>query len=430
MSPALSRARGNAILPTMNFEEFTNAVGGDAEALRKNFAALWEKMSATLPPEKYACAYLAPEALKAHWAMSPLRDDSLPELLALAEQVRGDETLLALAALMHFALFEDAEGPGAWNIPYPAGRFATEESQGLLNFLVALGFCPVFARLNRARGIPGETISATLGQIACYANNFHRAFGHAGIYRGQLSWLHTYMPPRRYFRIGRLEFCQQPYSRSAVAYRNKTTGEIAAFAAPGLKFMPDGRLCRTDEKAPADALETIREEANGFARGNRIGKNARIEATPVALPLADWECVLRQGDPIMEMHIPSGGGMGPDLVRDAMKRSFAFFDKYFPGNGAKALTCGSWILSAQLQEALPDGSNILALQDMVHLVPVAPSAGCDGGLWFLFLSRPPYDPKALPRDTSMRRAVAEWMEKGETFCAGEMFILRDEVARL
>ena len=135
---------------------------------------------------------------------------------------------------------------------------------------------------------------------------------------------------------------------------------------------------------------------------------------------------LQPGDQALEMHIPTGGGMAPELVRDSIARSFAFFDKYFPGNGAKAIFCFSWILSAQLQGILPPESHILALQKMAHLLPLAPNAGCDGGLWFLFLTRPPFDPARLPRDTSMRRAVATWLEKGETFCGGSLYRLRGE----
>lgn len=414
----------------LSFDAFLDAVGGDKTALRSQFENAWEKMSLALTPEQYAAEYLEPNAIRAHWSMYPLKAESLKELLDYACIIRCNETLLSLAALMHFVLFEDAEGPGTWNIPYPNENFNDDESQGPLNFIIALGFGPVYSRMNAALGVPEETIKDTLQQIACYASNFHRGFGHAGIYKGQLCWLHTYMPPKRFFRIGRLEFCQQQYSRGAIAYKNISTGEIVALAAPGLKVMNDGSLCRKDVEAPKEAIETIRKEENGFAVGNIIDKHARISPTTSCLSLAEWKCVLNQGDEILEMHIPSGGGMEPELVRDSMKRAFVFFDKFFPESNVKALSCGSWILSAQLKEALPENSNILALQNMVHLSPIAPFEGCDGGLWFLFLSRPPYDTKKLPRKTSMQKAVAEWMEKGKTFCAGEMFITREEVEAL
>ena len=63
---------------------------------------------------------------------------------------------------------------------------------------------------------------------------------------------------------------------------------------------------------------------------------------------------------------------------------------------------------------------------MTHLFPVSSSPSA--GLWFLFLVDPPYtDLAVLPRDTSMRRAVADWLAKGNVFHMGGMYLLRDEV---
>jgi hypothetical protein len=414
----------------MDFKAFVSSLRLPADAAAKveaEFAGRWAAMDARLPPDDYAERFLAPETVRRNWGMATgLPPSSLDEILDVAARVRADTRLTAIAALLHWTLFEDADGPGTWLMPYPGDDLADETEQGPFNLLVALGFAPTFTRSNRERGIPDETISETLRQISCYDYNFRRAHGKAGIFRSQLAWLHCYVPPRSYFRLGRLEFQLKPNGQEAVVFRNRRDGSIAVAAPPGFAFTADGRLCHVNRPIPADALRTVFEESPESARCSLVRPDGGIDAEPAVLDKREWECVLRRGDPVLETHIPSGGGLRPELVEDSFARSFAFFDRHFPGHGAKALVCSSWILSPQLGECLPPDSNILAFQRKFRRLPVAPHDGSEGSLWFLFLKRPPYDPAALPRDTSMRRAVAEWLERGEAFCGGAGFRLRGE----
>ena len=411
----------------MTFETFINSLRlpqADSEKLAQDFRDRWNAMLDHRPPDRYADEFLAPEAVRRNWSLVPLPPESLGEVLAEAARIRGDETLLAIAALLQWTLFDDAAGPGTWQAPYPAALRDDESAQGPFNLVVALGFAPLFSRENSARGIPDGVVAETLRQIACYNYNFHRAYGKSGIFRSQLSWLHCYVPPRHYYRLGRLEFQLRTTGQDAAVYRRRADGVVVVASPPGLSFLADGSLCQADGTPPADAGTTVFEESADSVRCHLVGTDGRIAPRQETLDLREWECVLRKGDPVLETHIPSGGGLLPELVDDSIARSFAFFDAHVPGNGARALVCSSWILSPQLEECLPEKSNILSFQRRFRRFPVAPHNGSEGGLWFLFLKRPPYDPATLPRDTSMRRAVAEWMERGETFCGGAGFILR------
>ena len=415
----------------MDFNAFVASLSLPAEAAEKvavEFAAPWAAMAERLPPDEYAARFLSPEAIRRNWEMATgLPPSSLGEVLGVAARVRADQRLTAIAALLHWTLFEDADGPGTWTMPYPGDALADEAEQGPFNLLVALGFAPAFSRRNLARGVPAAVVSETLRQISCYDYNFRRAHGRSGIFRRQLSWLHGYLPPHKYFRLGRLEFQLKPNGQEAVVYRNRRDGTLAVAAPPGLAFTADGRLCHVNRPVPADALRTVFEESPEAVTCSLVGPDGGIAPAPAVLGMREWECALRKGDPVLETHIPSGGGLLPELVDDSFNRSFAFFDKYFPGHGAKALVCSSWLLSPQLRECLPHGSNILSFQERFRKLPVAPHNGSEGGLWFLFLKHPPYDPATLPRDTSMRKAVAEWLERGNTFLGGAGFVLKDSV---
>ena len=402
----------------MTYEDFISRTGATTD-----LRASWNAMDAGLPPAQYADVFLKPEAVRRNAAAALLRPSCLGELLDEAERVRGDETLTALAALLHWAFFEDAAGSGLDDIPFPAS-LPGEAEKGAFCLLVALGYPEIFTRLNRARGIPEDVIADTLLQIGCYDSGFCRVHGRAGIFPRQLARLHASLPPRRFFRIGRLEFIQIDFAREFVVYRNRRDGRAVALCTAGVPFLPDGRLCATDRPPPPNALKTSLSEDIGRVAGNRIDEDARVDAAQTVLVGDEWECALRPGDHVLALHIPEGGGLTPERVDDAMRRALPFFDRHFPGNDLKGIYCHSWILSPQLRECLPPKSNILAFQRKVHLLPATPNAGCDRGLWFLFRSYPPYDLATLPRDTSMQRAVAEWLDRGNAFCAGSMYVLR------
>ena len=398
-----------------------------AETFRDDIAPKWEAFLAANPPDAYAAAFLAPDKVEAHWRMSPLREDSLGPLWEMAARVRADEGLLALAAYMHWRIFQDRDPNGQWT--WPAPKPLEGDEAGCFNFLVALGFPPEYLAVQRALGIPDDVISESCLQVGCYAFNFHRATGHAGIYPGQLSWLHVYFPPGRYYRLGRLEYQASTFRFPFRVFRHKADGATTAFALPGQWYAADGEACFTGGDRPPDAWEPRFVEDEGCAKGNPVLANGSVSRETVSVSASEWECVLSPGDNVLNVHIPSGSGMSPESVRESIGRAFPFFDEHFPDKPAKALLCTSWIFSNQLSECLPASSNILAFQRLTHLLPISSSPSA--GLWFLFLVNPPYtDLAALPRDTSMRRAVADWLAKGNVFHLGGMYMLRSEVEGL
>lgn len=400
--------------------------GLDAIASRDYFVQFWDVAMKANPPQEYAAKYLTSKAIEANWNMGSFRPESLRKLLEMAKRIRNDEKLLALAAFLHWRIFMERETPSAgFNVNLSA--VLDEKELGCFSFVVGLAFLPIYSSEQREYGIPENIISDSLKQLACYEYNFYRGNEDTGINIGQLCWLHVYMPPARYFRLGRLEFQYKKYSLPFHVYRNKADGTTVALCAQDTWFDENGNACFAGCDRPATAWKADFKILDDGVEGIAVMSGGYVQREPVFLPSDEWEPVLTTGDPVVAMHIPSGGGMKPELVRDSMERAFEFYDRYFPDVRIKAITCSSWIFSTQLSECLPPDSNILALQRMVNLVPES----CPpNGLWFLFLKYPPYNPETLPRDTSMRRNVADWLAKGNTFRAGAMYITREEVANI
>jgi len=77
---------------------------------------------------------------------------------------------------------------------------------------------------------------------------------------------------------------------------------------------------------------------------------------------------VRQGDPVLEIHIPNAGPLTPEECENSIAMAKAFFAKYFPEFDWKVFICHSWLLDDTLAQFLPANSNILKFQKQFTLV--------------------------------------------------------------
>lgn len=145
------------------------------------------------------------------------------------------------------------------------------------------------------------------------------------------------------------------------------------------------------------------------------------------LKIYDWEndfvtsCgkVMKVGDTYVNFHIPSSGVPLTDEVRLASyKEAYQHYKHLFP-DGKVIFGCGSWLLYPRHREFLPPHSNILKFMDDFDVVGWAQKDEF-GDAWRVFGRYAGLPPEQLPRDTSLRRAYADWLMKGnktgDAFC--------------
>ena len=133
-------------------------------------------------------------------------------------------------------------------------------------------------------------------------------------------------------------------------------------------------------------------------------------------------CGLSKGDPILEGHVPQGGPMDHDACWESYRRSFPFFEKYF-GFKAKAVHLSTWMLDPALKEILPPTSNIVKWANDATLFPdILP-----GSIGKFIFGDVNFDPKTAPRDTSLRRAILDHIEKGGKFVNRAGVIMRETI---
>lgn len=71
---------------------------------------------------------------------------------------------------------------------------------------------------------------------------------------------------------------------------------------------------------------------------------------------------IKQGEPLLSVHIPTGTQMTREALRQAYRNAGDFFAAYFPAYHYRYIFCSTWLLAPALKEMLPEGSKILNFQ--------------------------------------------------------------------
>ncbi|MBR0144614.1 MAG: DUF5596 domain-containing protein [Clostridia bacterium] len=134
--------------------------------------------------------------------------------------------------------------------------------------------------------------------------------------------------------------------------------------------------------------------------------------------------LIRDGDLYINFHIPSSGIPLTDEVRyDSYREAYRHLSPLFP-DGKVLFGCGSWLLYPRMKEFLPSHMNILKFQSDFHIVAWAEKDDFHDA-WRLYGRDAGKAPADLPRDTSFRRAYADWLLSGHKAGDGLGFFLFD-----
>lgn len=135
---------------------------------------------------------------------------------------------------------------------------------------------------------------------------------------------------------------------------------------------------------------------------------------------------LPAGSPVINVHIPrTGTKLDRDSVQNSYRQAAAFYAPQLPAGMPVIFTCHSWLLFPRHREVLKPDSNILAF--MNDFMPIDDGLYANySSVWRLFDKDYEGDVNALPQDSSLRRAYAAWITKGEPVGWGRgAFIYRE-----
>lgn len=377
----------------------------------------WDAALSAMPVG--ALPFLDSPALPLRRLAAGLAAERDPLLREMAVDVAADPALRCLAWYLYWRVFVAPEHGVPWGAPSLTARLGGRA--GLFYLLLALEFPPRLAAWHRRLGYPQAVTAQTIHQLASFEQNHLRGRGAPGIHERQFPWLAMYLA-NPYVRLGRFEYMLGKHS-GVSAWKHTADGRVLALARDGCRVAEDG-LCLPGDAAEHEGWTASLEETPEAVIGFPVDPRGRILRRRTRLERDAWACCLSNGMPVLDLHIPAGGGMSWDAVTDSFTQALDFFARYHLDQPFAALVTTTWFMDPRLADILPADANPVRLQRAAYLFPVPPSPG---GLWFVFLRDTTGDPATLPRDTSLRRHVADFLASGGTWNGGGMFILREHL---
>ena len=343
-------------------------------------------------------------------------EEILSRIAGVAAILKKEKDLARFAAMLHYGFFLSPTLPPLGELPEADKFFGT--NSGIFQLLIALSSLPIIRKKYAQMGVPEEFVRGAAawigGTVPIYAAAHKGVPGHS---REQTFWL-RFHADGKLFRIGRLEFLADtiPEWMPAV-YVDTVTGETAVLARDQWRYDANGWRCLF-LSTPAVFTASLR-TSNGFVYGTAINGNG-IPATDktVALDLKRWQPLCSPWDIIPTVHIPGGGGLTRDKVKESITEAFSFFRKYL-NTEVKAFVCNSWLLNTEWQQELP-GSNIALFQQTGIMCSQEISA--NSGLFFVYGSNSA-DPLQEPAPTSLHKAFRNLAANGKCLRNGVAMFL-------
>ena len=402
-----------------NATDVFNDLGLPAESWRLMMPG-WGGAMAAMPAE---IPVLDPEQLQEALAICSLSPEMQSRIMETAGAIRKCPALKAFfwhacykMSTVHQSYGSSGPGFAGWVYPEKAlGRNAR-----LFYTLVILSIVPEAVRNYRRRMIPEDVIRATLN-LQHGLDLSLKQHAEPGSDPAVIYWWRLYAQGRL-FTLGRFQYKIAELFSFGAMLRNRNNGRKILPAEPDFKFDSAGFAVQNGMESESDRITVFEETADTFS-GYAVHPAGYILPGVRTFLKSEWEAVLRRGDPLLDMHIPGGGGMTPEAAHDSFAFAFRFFREHFAGRYAPAIICRSWIFNTQFEELLPE-SNLAALMRKCYLFPCV-SSGKDG---FYFLFGRDYDnPADAPHDTSYRRAMLSVLERGGRLRLGGMLFLEEDL---
>ena len=323
------------------------------------------------------------------------------EVLAAAIEVEKDEELKIFVYML--ALYLDARDDLSL-LEMPDRERLDTDYAPMFSFLY---FLEEMIEDMESRGVPFDVISDTLNGFDSEINDYFRLYGRGGV-RIYYAWFNLFTE-RRLLRVGRFQFEIKSFEHPMRVYEKDGDIKILADNADvHIKGMLFGSEGQNDEEGRYHADI---EESDGCVTG--YSANELGEITPEKITLKGYREVLRQGDTVIGVHIPSDGPLDPEYSDESYERAREIFKKCYPEYDFKAFTCFSWLLEKRLRLIMGRDTNITRFADKYTAYPIVASGRAIYS--FLFDCPKPIPPSELPDKTSMHRCVKKYLTDGNVF---------------
>ncbi len=341
-------------------------------------------------------------------------------ILSSAAAIEKNEDLRLFLCLIEKSM-EKAKNDELWEFP-------TKDEAGydLLPLFALIPTIPQSIAKMRALGFDEDTITKTVAEYDDSLTEYMMHNGDIGFDVRLYNWM-LRVKEARLFRAGRLNFeIIEEFEDDIRVFSDKDGN--AVILSDGAKVSPDGRIAGS-AGCGSGGFSTEIEETEEEYIGHPVSISGLIESEKITLSKKLWSVVLKKGDPVVGVHIPSFGEFSDELCEESFRLGRETLGKLFPDFDYKAFTCESWLLDPRLSELLRDGSSIVAFQK--RFMPYARKSDAETVFDYVFMlpfGRVGVDYTSLAEKTTLQRKVKElYLDGGYIYEFGGI-ILKDRKA--
>lgn len=329
------------------------------------------------------------------------------EILAGCDEVKKDEALLIFVYLLA-AIYKDGKTPtyseGGVSITITdvpdRGRFDTDIAPLYSTYF----FLEEMIKNYEERGLPFEIISDTLQAMELEMNDYFGIYGRVGM-RRYINW-YAHWVKMDLISVGRFQFELVPFRYRVRAYRRgddvKLLIDNANVHKRGMLF---GTAGMTDEESRFHA--DITEEDGAFVG---YTTNEWGECVPDVVRLEGYREILKSGDMVLSVHIPSRLPLTPEICERSYNDAVRLIRRAYPEYDFKAIICSSWMMEKRLVEILGKETNLTKFSAPYIGFPL--NSQGKGIYSFVYNLHEPIPTEELAEDTSLRRAIKTHLLKG------------------
>ena len=151
----------------------------------------------------------------------------------------------------------------------------------------------------------------------------------------------------------------------------------------------------------------------GFYRFDRFALG-RLQYEKVALK-CDYKH-LKEGDTVLNCHIPSSGPVTRESVLDSLKKAYEFYGY----SGLMPLVCSSWMLYQPHYEVYPENGNLRDFFDLFEILSSKEDPN-NNNLWRVTNRMD----GVVPEDTTLQRRLKAYLDAGNCMGGGYGILLFD-----
>lgn len=259
----------------------------------------------------------------------------------------------------------------------------------------------------KRRGYSRDEIKVSLHEVSRAIESSKKLLGRPLMMALYYNWSMLYVYGE-IFPCGGFTFQLKQLDYDVVILQNKKTLECVPVMTDGIFHENGQKLGTVGAEDEEKSFKAYFEETDGAYKGYKVVRG-KITKEKVEYKKDEWECILKQGDKLLSVHIPRN----TDVTHDAVTRDFNMAlekAKYvFPDYNLKYLMCVSWLLDLSLEELLGENSKIVSFGNEYLRFPVK-SNGEEHKI-FVY-SGFKGENKDLPEETSLQRKIKAHLLSG------------------